>query len=143
MKKHRRSTNRRLSTVELLESRLMLTLPTLSPVPDLHIHDHVSPRETSEVIGRSEALESSLFGEASAVPTADTFKLHSNPSAGHTIYIDFDGHVTVGTTWNSAYNINTINSPVENRRQRLDVRLPCEWRAKTSRGVTCVAPLPK
>lgn len=28
------------------------------------------------------------------------FTLHSNPGAGHTIYLDFDGHVTEGTAWN-------------------------------------------
>lgn len=35
----------------------------------------------------------------------------SLPGADHTIYLDFDGHVTTGTTWNSAYGISTINSP--------------------------------
>ena len=39
------------------------------------------------------------------------FQLHSNPGADHTIYLDFDGHVTQGTTWNSNYGITTINSP--------------------------------
>ena len=35
----------------------------------------------------------------------------SLPGADHTIYLDFDGHVTTGTTWNSNYGVNTINSP--------------------------------
>ena len=34
----------------------------------------------------------------------DTFLLHSNPSALMTIYLDFDGHVTSGTSWNSNLN---------------------------------------
>lgn len=29
------------------------------------------------------------------------FTLHSNPGADHTIYLDFDGHVTEGTAWNN------------------------------------------
>jgi len=35
---------------------------------------------------------------------ADTFLLHSNPTANHTIYLDFDGNVTSGTPWNSNFN---------------------------------------
>ncbi len=36
----------------------------------------------------------------------------SLPGADHTIYLDFDGHVTTGgTTWNTQYGISTINSP--------------------------------
>ena len=38
--------------------------------------------------------------------------LSSLPGANHTIYLDFDGHVTTGTTWNTGYyNAATINSP--------------------------------
>lgn len=35
----------------------------------------------------------------------------SLPGADHTLYLDFDGHTTQGTTWNSQYGINTIVSP--------------------------------
>ncbi len=41
----------------------------------------------------------------------ELFQLHSRPGADHTIYLDFDGHVTEGTTWNSSYGVTTINSP--------------------------------
>ena len=34
---------------------------------------------------------------------AETYLLHSNPGGTKTIYLDFDGHTTVGTSWNSAY----------------------------------------
>ncbi|HBV65079.1 MAG TPA: hypothetical protein DEF45_18885, partial [Rhodopirellula sp.] len=48
--------------------------------------------------------------ESSASPDlSDTFRLHSWPSAAHTIYLDFDGHVTEGTTWNT--DISRIVSP--------------------------------
>jgi uncharacterized protein YdeI (BOF family) len=33
-----------------------------------------------------------------------TFALHSNSLASHTIYLDFDGHVTSGTYWNTSFN---------------------------------------
>lgn len=36
-------------------------------------------------------------------PLADTFKLHSRPGARRIIYLDFDGHTTRGTSWNSGF----------------------------------------
>ena len=47
----------------------------------------------------------------SQAPLADTFKLHSLPGSQHTIYLDFDGHTTTGTTWNSASGRASITSP--------------------------------
>lgn len=46
-------------------------------------------------------------GAASAPPTPtypveETFFLHSNPAATKTIFLDFDGHTTAGTLWNSS-----------------------------------------
>ncbi len=41
----------------------------------------------------------------------DVFQLASKPDAEHVLYLDFDGHTTTGTIWNSQYNINTIVSP--------------------------------
>jgi Ca2+-binding RTX toxin-like protein len=32
----------------------------------------------------------------------NVFKLNSNPNAKHTIYLDFDGHITENTSWNSS-----------------------------------------
>jgi len=40
-------------------------------------------------------------------PLVDTFKLHSLPSALKRIYLDFNGHVTSGTSWNSGGTIVT------------------------------------
>ncbi len=41
---------------------------------------------------------------AAPFPLTDTFFLSSYPSATKTIYLDFDGHVTTGTSWNTSYN---------------------------------------
>ncbi len=46
-----------------------------------------------------------------SIPEEQTFLLHSLPGASHTIYLDFDGHTTSGTTWNSAYGVDPIVSP--------------------------------
>ncbi len=47
-------------------------------------------------------------GAVAAAPFAlgDTFQLNSVPGANHTIYLDFDGHVTSGTIWNSNFTGN-------------------------------------
>jgi hypothetical protein len=37
-------------------------------------------------------------------PYGQTFLLHSRPGASKVIYLDFDGHTTAGTLWNSNYN---------------------------------------
>ncbi len=45
-----------------------------------------------------------INGEAPApFSLADTFLLNSNPTATKTIYLDFNGHVTTGTNWNTYY----------------------------------------
>jgi len=36
-------------------------------------------------------------------PLEDTFFLHSSPGATKTIHLDFDGHTTSGTVWNTRY----------------------------------------
>ena len=38
------------------------------------------------------------------LPLGQTFQLHSLPGASKVIYLDFDGHVTSGTYWNSNFN---------------------------------------
>ena len=41
-------------------------------------------------------------GSGALRPLAETFELQSNPGADHTIFLDFDGHVTRGTYWQDA-----------------------------------------
>jgi len=36
-----------------------------------------------------------------AVTETDVFKLHSKPGASSVLYVDFDGHVLIGTVWNA------------------------------------------
>jgi hypothetical protein len=44
-------------------------------------------------------------------PTSETFKLHSRPTATRKIYLDFNGHTTTGTPWNTAFNKTTFTTP--------------------------------
>jgi hypothetical protein len=45
------------------------------------------------------------------VELGDTFKLHSNPDSHFTIYLDFNGHTTSGTYWNTEKNLTEIITP--------------------------------
>jgi len=44
-------------------------------------------------------------------PLADTFKLHSRPTATRKIYLDFDGHVTPAGIWNDVTDPDLVNAP--------------------------------
>ena len=50
---------------------------------------------------------------AAPFSTTNTFKLHSRPGSNHTIYLDFDGHTTTNTLWNTYFNGGkAITTPV-------------------------------
>ncbi len=40
-------------------------------------------------------------------PEAETFLLHSRPASTRKIFLDFNGHTTSGTSWNSSYTAGT------------------------------------
>jgi|GEM_PF-4011198 len=58
----------------------------------------------------SEKMTMSLEGMALLFPSSDTFNLSSRPLANHTIYLDFNGHVTFGTKWNNGAT-GTFSTP--------------------------------
>ena len=107
------SYGRRLS-VERLESRYLLAgdllnslaAADLSLLPDsggeVEGYDVSCPAVPPEV-GTSATIDTA---EGAAAPFAldQTFLLHSNPGATRIIYLDFNGHTTSGTPWNSKYN---------------------------------------
>lgn len=47
----------------------------------------------------------------SSVSAAKAFSLSSRPSTIRKIYLDFDGHITEGTDWNSNKGISSIVTP--------------------------------
>ena len=49
------------------------------------------------------AAEASTLSEAPPFPVSDTFNLSSLPGSNFTIYLDFDGHTTTGTQWNTDF----------------------------------------
>ncbi len=56
-------------------------------------------------------------------PLADTFKLHSRPSATKVIYLDFTGHTTSGTAWNRGATFVTPEYDVDGRTGFSDTEL--------------------
>ena len=63
------------------------------------------PAELADVAGQEPA------GPAGAIAATDAFLLHSRPGADHTVYLDFDGHTTIGTTWLGNDNSQSVVSP--------------------------------
>ncbi|MAT13663.1 MAG: hypothetical protein CMJ46_00105, partial [Planctomyces sp.] len=55
--------------------------------------------------------DGSFWNDVEAYNLEEVFKLHSNPGSNHTIYLDFDGHTTSGTDWNTFAGMDTIVSP--------------------------------
>jgi len=47
--------------------------------------------------------DNTAFTGTAAFPLDQTFKLHSRPGAKLVIFLDFDGHTTSGTSWNSSF----------------------------------------
>ncbi len=71
---------------------------------ELAYFDVLGPGETAAEAATAVGFEP-ITGEGSQ------FELASLPGADQTIYLDFDGHVTTGTSWNGGYGVDVINSP--------------------------------
>jgi PKD repeat protein len=54
---------------------------------------------------------SNLAPSGAVYPLAETFLLHSRPGSKRKIYLDFNGHTTSGTAWNSSRGVSSIISP--------------------------------
>ncbi|HEX6987772.1 MAG TPA: Ig-like domain-containing protein, partial [Planctomycetaceae bacterium] len=55
-------------------------------------------------LGAADSAQAAAAAAAAGVDLSTVFRLHSRPGATKVIYLDFDGHVTRGTSWNSNYN---------------------------------------
>ena len=93
-----------------------------------HDHDHYHDHDhSSELVCAAMPAEAGLLSENGVIANgislsagtplvalADTFRLSSNPTAQTTIYLDFDGHTTTGTSWNNATMGASFYSPAYN-----------------------------
>jgi Ca2+-binding RTX toxin-like protein len=72
---------------------------------DLHDHDYLDsyPVSDTDDVAAGTITNNANPGASTSLTNFDfsnVFKLHSNPNAKHTIYLDFDGHTTENTRWN-------------------------------------------
>ena len=49
--------------------------------------------------------------QAAPFPLSETFNLNSRPGSSRVIYLDFNGHTSSGTAWNTNYGVTSIISP--------------------------------
>ncbi len=94
---------RRQFWVERLEERCMLSASPISPVlPSL---------QGALVQNQSGLASGAATADDLPYPEAQTFKLHSDPTATKTIYLDFVGFITRNTAINSQYHTPNIVTP--------------------------------
>jgi hypothetical protein len=89
--------------------RMLLTDPTLAVDRDgeLAYFEELPPYEPAVP---ATTLEADLVTVSSSADHPE-FGLASLPGAAHTIYLDFDGHTTTGTTWNTQFGMTNLVSP--------------------------------
>lgn len=65
--------------------------------------------------GATAPAVATTLGTAPVAATPATFTLHSTPGAARVIYLDFTGHVTSGTPWNSTFTsgANIVSPPFD------------------------------
>ena len=99
--------------LEKFEERMLLSITTPG-LDETYFEDgagrgyYVDP---SPVAMTPPAEEYSDVAGQAWYPFADTFSLHSNPGASKVIYLDFDGHTTTDTAWNTLWGMDTIVTP--------------------------------
>ena len=99
--------------LEKFEERMLLSITTPGLDETYFVDDsgrgyYVDPPATSMISPEVEYAD--VAGQA-WYPYADTFSLHSNPGASKVIYLDFDGHTTTGTAWNTLWGMDPIVTP--------------------------------
>lgn len=56
------------------------------------------------VLGTTTTTSGAATAAAALFPAEQTFFLHSRPGSQRKIFLDFNGHTTSGTSWNTSYN---------------------------------------
>jgi hypothetical protein len=104
------------ATVAACEARLLLSSTATTGVPVISAAElqAINPQLASippvppDLLLQAQAADGALQGP---FPDNQTFLLHSRPTATKVIYLDFNGHTTTGTFWNTDFNRATITTP--------------------------------
>ena len=85
-----------------LEGALMVACEGLSAAS--HGRSAEAPGKLGRIDGGQDAMTAdSSVNQLATGSTVDAFKLHSLPGVNRVIYLDFNGHTTSGTSWNTSY----------------------------------------
>ncbi|MFO1448887.1 MAG: PKD domain-containing protein [Opitutaceae bacterium] len=84
-----------------LQAQALSTLFRLQP--SLAVDRHGSLVFLCEALPASGATAGSALPAPATATSADALNLHSLPGAPLVIYLDFNGHTTTGTSWNSSF----------------------------------------
>lgn len=90
--------------------RMILDDPTLA-VDRSHRIAYFDAAEPGAQPATQPATQSGAAASAAPPVSGPEFQLASLPGADKTIFLDFDGHITEGTSWNTNYGFDTITSP--------------------------------
>jgi hypothetical protein len=90
------------SIFEALEPRLLLSGSIAEALPD-HVEMLYFDPAPDLLVSGSLAASAPAPQAAALLPLDQTFLLHSTPGASKVIYLDFDGHTTSGTEWNTEF----------------------------------------
>ena len=85
----------------------------------LNVDDSDNLVYVDDATEQTQVIESAapVTSAAAPFPYAQTFQLHSRPGSNRVIYLDFNGHVTTNTGWNSSY---TGGQPINSAPYSLD-----------------------
>ena len=106
------------SIFEALEPRLLLSASSVGVMTADEVRANFAdvlfydPAPDLAILQAEAEYASSATAEAAAFPLDQTFFLHSAPGASKVIYLDFDGHTTSNTEWNTQFtNGNDFTTP--------------------------------
>ncbi len=109
---------RRLFQIEALEPRALLSVNSadddaVSQFKLFHERSYTCGCPACSVPPPPPGYQASSFFQMASTefPLADTFKLHSLPGATKRIYLDFDGHFTTRTLWQTYFGYGDIDTP--------------------------------
>ncbi|HVJ87092.1 MAG TPA: SdrD B-like domain-containing protein [Caulifigura sp.] len=100
----RRRQSHKLARIESLEARTLMSgvsPKTVAQLPKNIAARTIPAKYAAAQAGRATSITATLTQPI--VPYSSTFALNSRASASKTIYLDFDGHTTSGTSWNSTF----------------------------------------
>lgn len=78
---------------------------------DLHLAAGSAPLFVCKGINAPAGPDTTAITTTPTYPTAQTFLLHSRPAATRKIYLDFNGHTTTGTIWNTSWSRASVTTP--------------------------------